>query len=139
MSLTVPLPRPPVADGRLPAHAPDRVRVNQVGLASATAYLLVWAVSLFLVQVLAVVLAHLALDRLGVLATVSSAAAAVLGVEEPAGGVLPALELTALLPWVLGAAAALSGLWLLATLGVVLLHNAVCRLTGGLRVRVVQD
>lgn len=140
MSLTVPLPRP----GSPVVHEPpqpvprDDLRLGTVGLGSALAYLLTWAVALFAVQVVALVMAHVALERLGVLASVSSALGAVLGDEEPAGSVLPALELAALLPWVLVGAAALSVLWLVASLVLVLMHNAVCALTGGLRVRVRQ-
>jgi hypothetical protein len=138
MSLTVPLPspRPPLADELPKGPTRDVVRLGRVGLGSAFAYLFVWAVALYLVQVLALLIAHAALDRLGVLESVSSAAAAVLGDDEPAGGVLPALELRAVLPWILIGAGMLSLLWLLASFTLVLLHNAVCTLTGGLRVRV---
>ena len=138
MSLTVPLPRPgsPVLHEPPQAVPRDDVRLGRVGLGSALAYLLTWAVALFAVQVLALLMAHVALERTGVLESVSSALSAVLADEEPAGGVLPALERSALLPWVLGGAAALSVLWLVASLVLVLVHNAVCALTGGLRVRV---
>ena len=141
MSLTTPLPRPrpPLPDEHTEGPPRDVVRLGPVGLGSALAYLLLWAVALFAVQVLSLVMAHLALERLGVLASVSSALAAVLGEDEPAGRVLPALELSALLPWVLIAAAALSVLWLVASFVLVLVHNAVVALTGGLRVHVRQE
>ena len=111
------------------------MRLRGIGLGSAAAYLLVWALVLFVVEVLVFWLAHAALDRLGVLASVSRAAATVLSQQVPPSGVLPALEFDALLPWALVIAAGLAGLWLLTSLSMVLVHNCICALTGGPRLR----
>jgi hypothetical protein len=56
--------------------------------------------------------------------------------QVPDTGVLPALEFGALLPWLLLGAAGLALLWLLTLLAVVLVHNGICAVTGGPRVRV---
>jgi hypothetical protein len=88
------------------------------------------------VEVLVLWSSHTALLRLGVLESVSRAAATVLDQPLPDSGVLPALELGALLPWLLVAAAGLAVLWLLTLLAVVLVHNGVCAVTGGPRVHV---
>lgn len=126
-----PLPAPPRA---VPDVVPA-VRLGAVELRSSAPYLLVWTVVLLVVQLLVFIGAHAALDRLGVLASVSRAVATVLGEEVPSSGVLPELALPALLPWAALAAVALALLALLGALAVVLLHNSVCRLIGGPRVR----
>jgi hypothetical protein len=115
-----------------------RVAVGRIELRWAAAYLLVWAVVVFVVEVLVLWSGYAALDRLGVLTSVSQAVATVLGDEVPADGVLPALELDALLPWLVGGAGALALLWLLTLLAMVVVHNGICALTGGPRVRTRQ-
>ena len=147
MSVTVPfrVSRQPRPDGPAPAPPdgipadprPGRVvAVGRLELRAAAAYLLLWAVVLFVVELLVLWSAHAALLRSGVLESVSSAVATVLDQSLPGSGVLPALELGALLPWLLVAAAALALLWLLTLLAVVLVHNGICAVTGGPRVRV---
>ena len=148
MSVTVPfrVSRQPRPDGPAPAPPPDgiaqdprpgrAVAVGRLELRAAAAYLLLWAVVLFVVELLVLWSAHAALLRSGVLESVSSAVATVLDQSLPESGVLPALELGALLPWLLVAAAALAVLWLLTLLAVVLVHNGICAVTGGPRVRV---
>ena len=153
MSLTVPFrpaaqrPDGDVSSGdRSPGAAPDRetsageppsrLRLGALELRSVLAYLVLWAVVLFAVAVAVLASSHEALSRLGVLASVSRAVATVLDLQVPDTGVLPALELGALLPWLLLAAAASAVLWLLASLTVVLVHNGICAVTGGPRVRV---
>ena len=138
MSLTVPFrvhaaPRP---DGDASAGDPPVLRLGRLELASALAYLLLWAAVLFVVEVLVLWGSHEALDRLGVLASISGAVATVLDLPVPDTGVLPALEFGALLPWLLLAAAGVTLLWLVTMLAVVLVHNAICAVTGGPRVRV---
>ena len=136
MSLTVPLPsRPPEQVARPPDTRPrGAVRVGPVTFGSALAYLLVWAVVLLAVQLLALVGAHVALSRLGALESLSRALDPLVAGEVEPGGVLPALELGALLPWAALVAAAVTVLGLVVALALVLVHNAVCRLTGGPRV-----
>lgn len=126
---------PPSGD---PAAQPGggQLRIGRVGLGSAAAYLLLWTAVVFAVEVLVFWGGHTALHRLGVLDSVSRAAATVLGDPVPESGVLPALEFAALLPWVLLAAGALAVLWLFASLSLVLLHNCICAITGGPRVQV---
>lgn len=142
MSVTVPfrVPRQPRPDGggatADPPPPADVLAVGRLELRSAAAYLLVWAVVVFVVEVLVLWSSHTALLRLGVLEQVSRAAATVLDQPLPDSGLLPALELDALLPWLLVAAAVLAVLWLLTLLAVVLVHNGVCALTGGPRVHV---
>ena len=139
MSLTVPfrVPSQPRPDGDASAGTPPtRLRLGALELRSAAAYLLLWAVVVFVVEVLLLWSSHQALDRLGVLASVSRAAATVLDVPVPDSGVLPALEFGALLPWLLLGAAASALLWLLTLLAVVLVHNGICAVTGGPRVHV---
>jgi hypothetical protein len=138
MSLTVPfrVPHQPRPDGDVPSSEPPaRLRLGALELRSAAAYLAVWAGVVFVVEVLLLWTSHEALDRLGVLASASRAAATVLDVEVPASGVLPALEFGALLPWLLLGAAASALLWLLTALTVVLVHNGICAVTGGPRLR----
>lgn len=115
--------------------APTRVRIGSLGLGSAAAYLLLWMLVLLGVQLLVFWGGYAALDRLGVLSSVSRAAATVLGDPVPASGVLPALEFSALLPWALIGSGALAVLWLVGSLAVVLVHNCICAITGGPRVR----
>ena len=140
MSLTVPFraSSQQPADGDVSAGDPvplAPVRVGAVQLRSALAYLVVWALVLFVVELLVLWSSHEALARLGILASISSAVATVLDVPVPDTGVLPALEFDALLPWFLIGAGALAVLWLLTVLAVVLVHNGICAVTGGLRVR----
>lgn len=151
MSLTVPFrpagqppdgdvsagPSRTAADGEAAAgEVPGRVRLGALELRSALAYLFLWAVVLFVVEVAVLATSHEALSRLGVLASISRAVATVLDLQVPDTGVLPALELDALLPWLLLGAAGSALLWLLASLAVVLVHNGICAVTGGPRVRV---
>lgn len=139
MSVTVPFrihrqPRPDGGSG--PPTPPDVVvALGRVGLRSVAAYLVLWAVVLFVVEVLVFWSGHAALLRLGVLESVSRAVATVLDDPVPETGVLPALEFGALLPWLLVAAAGLAVLWLLTLLAVVLVHNGIAAVTGGPRVR----
>ena len=115
---------------------PDTLAVGRLELRSVTAYLLLWTVVLFAVEVLVLWTSHTALLRLGVLESVSRAVATVLDQPVPETGLLPQLEFAALLPWLLAAAAALAVLWLLTLLAVALVHNGICAVTGGPRVRV---
>ena len=138
MSLTVPFrtsSQPPghgSGDGSLDVPpVPSRREVGAFELRSVAVYLLIWTVVVFLVEVLVLWTSHVALERLGVLGSVSRAVATVLGDEVPATGVLPALEIDALMPWLLAVAGALALLWLLTLLAVVLVHNGICALTGG--------
>lgn len=139
MSLTVPFQasseqRPA---GEVSAGAPPApVRVGALELRSTAAYLLLWAVVLFAVEVLVLWIGHAVLGSLGVLASVSRVVATVLDVQVPGTGVLPALEFGALLPWLLLVAAATTLLWLVTSLAVVLVHNGICAVTGGPQVRV---
>jgi hypothetical protein len=117
------------------AGAPrELLAVGRLELRSAAAYLLLWTVVLFVVEVLVLWSSHAALQRLGVLESVSRAVATVLDEPVPESGLLPALELGALLPWLLAGAAGLAVLWLLTLLAVVLVHNGICTVTGGPRV-----
>lgn len=141
MSITVPfrIPRQPQADGSTGTGPPPRqdlLTLGRLELRSVLGYLLLWAVVLFAVEVLVLWSSHTALLRLGVLESVSRAVATVLDHQVPESGVLPALEFEALLPWVLAVAAGLAVLWLLTLLAVVLVHNGICAVTGGPRVRV---
>lgn len=133
--------------GRQPPRAPEdlapadpgrpaALRIGRLDLGPVAAYLLVWSGVVFAVSVLVLWSGHTALDRAGVLESVSRAAATVFGEPEPDGGVLPVLEWSALLPWALAVAAALAVLWLVASLSLVLVHNGICALLGGPRVHV---
>ena len=138
MSLTVPFrthaaSRP---EEDVPAGDPPVLRLGRLDLGAALAYLLLWAAVLFVVEVLVLWSSHEALHRTGVLASLSRAVATVLDLPVPESGVLPALELGALLPWLLLGAAATALLWLVTVLAVVLVHNGICAVTGGPRVRV---
>ena len=139
MSVTVPFrisrqPRPDGGSGP-PPTPPEVVALGRLDLRSFAAYLGLWTVVLFVVELLVLWSSHTALLRLGVLESVSRAVATVLDDEVPATGVLPALEFGALLPWLLVAAAGLAVLWLLTMLAVVLVHNGIAAVTGGPRVR----
>ncbi len=138
MSLTLPFRTPSEQrpDGDVSAGDPPVLRFGRLDLGSALAYLLVWSGVLFVVEVLVLWSSHEALARTGVLASISQAVATVLDLQVPDSGVLPALEFGALLPWLLLVAAASALLWLLVLLAVVLVHNGICALTGGPRVRV---
>ena len=142
MSVTVPFrvhrqPRPDGSTGTAPPPPPqDVLALGRLELRSLLTYLLLWTVVLFVVEVLVLWSSHTALLRLGILESVSSAVATVLDDPVPEAGILPALEFGALLPWLLAVAATLAVLWLLTLLAVVLVHNAICAVTGGPRVRV---
>jgi hypothetical protein len=140
MSVTVPFrihrqPRPDGGSGP-PPTPPDVVALGRLDLRSVAAYLALWTVVLFVVEVLVFWSSHAALLRLGVLESVSRAVATVLDDQVPETGVLPALEFGALLPWLLVVAAGLAVLWLLTLLAVVLVHNGIAAVTGGPRVRI---
>ena len=130
-----PAPGEPVLPVPAPA-LPPQVRLGSFGLGSAALYLLVWAVVLFSVSTAVLVAGYVALERLGVLLSLSRTAATVLSQPLPESGVLPALEPAALLPYALVSSAVLALLWLVASLAFVCVHNAVSTLTGGLRVRI---
>jgi hypothetical protein len=132
MTVTLPSRTPPQPDTATPPG--DPVALGRLELRSVVPYLLVWTAVLFVVEVLVLWSSHAALLRLGVLEQVSRAVATVLDEPVPASGLLPALELGALLPWLLAAAAALAVLWLLSLVSVVLVHNGICAVTGGPRV-----
>jgi hypothetical protein len=121
------------AEGGVPGGS---LALGRLELRSAAAYLLLWTVVLFAVEVLVLWSSHTALLRLGVLESVSHAVATVLDEPVPDTGVLPALQLDALLPWLLAVAAGLAVLWLLTVLAIVLVHNGICAVTGGPRVHV---
>ncbi len=127
-------PAPGPTQGQLLRGHP--VQFGSVGLRSAAAYLLLWMLVLLGVEVLVFLVGYLLLARLGVLESVSAAAATVLGDPVPDSGVLPALELPALLPWAVVVGAALALLWLVTSLALVLVHNAICAITGGPSVHV---
>ena len=112
------------------------MRVGTIGLWSAVRYLVVWAVVLFGVLVLVLLGSYVVLSFLGVIASVSSALAIILDEPLPASGVLPALQPQRALPTAVAVSAVLSVLALGAALALVLVHNAVSALTGGLRVRI---
>lgn len=128
-----PGPAPPAAAGQ---GAPGRsdVRLGPVRMGSAARYLALWTLVLMGVEVLVFWVGYLLLASLGVLESVSAAAATVLGDPVPESGVLPALELAALLPWAVLAGAALALLWLVLTLSLLLVHNGICRIVGGPRI-----
>lgn len=119
-----------------PPIAAPQVRLGVVGLGSAAVYLLIWALVLFAVSTAVFVAGYLALERFGVLTSLSQTAATVLSQPLPESGVLPVLELSAVLPYALVGSGVLALLWLVASLAFVCVHNAVSTLTGGLRVRV---
>ena len=129
---------PAAAEPAPPATAPPEgsVRLGSVGLRSAAAYLFLWMLVLLAVEVLVFWGGYTALAALGVLESVSAALATVLGDPVPESGVLPALELPALLPWAVLGGAALAVLWMIMSLALVLVHNCICAITGGPRIRV---
>ena len=139
-------PRPDATPAPDAAPAPDAepvaaerrgsVRVGAISLGTASAYLFLWMLVLIVVEVLVFWAGYAALAHLGVLESLSAAAATVLGERVPDSGVLPALELAALLPWAVVAGAVLAVLWLVMSLALVVVHNCICALTGGPRVRV---
>lgn len=133
MSVTLPFRTPSQSD---PAVTPpaDPVALGRLELRSVVPYLLLWTAVLFVVEVLVLWSSHAALLRLGVLQQVSQAVATVLDQPVPDSGLLPVLELGALLPWLLAAAGGLALLWLLSVVSVVLVHNGICAVTGGPRV-----
>jgi hypothetical protein len=124
------LPALPPADESSASVVPASggwVRVGTVGLRSALSYLTVWA---------GVVFAALVLVVLGVTGSVSRAMAVLMDEQVPASGVLPALQPGHVLPLAVLVSLLLAGLWLVSSVAAVLVHNAVSRLTGGLRVRI---
>lgn len=112
------------------------MRVGAVPLDSAARYLVGWAVGIFAVLLVVLVLGYGLLSVLGVIGSVSRGLAVLLGQSVPSSGVLPALQATTVLPAILLLSVLLAGLWLVAAFGAVLVHNAVTALTGGLRVRI---
>ena len=119
-----------------PATPAASVRVGAIGLRSAASYLFLWTLVLLAVEVLVFWGGYTLLAALGVLKSVSAALATVLGDPVPESGVLPALELPALLPWAVLGGAALAVLWMIMSLALVLVHNCICAITGGPRLRV---
>jgi hypothetical protein len=132
-SRTVPTVRPTGVQGS------GWTRVGTVPLDSAARYLVAWAVGLLVVLVLVLLVGYGLLAALGVLGSVSRGLAVLLGEDLPSSGVLPVLQPGTVLPAVLVVSVLLSGLWLVAAFGAVLVHNAVTELTGGLRVRLRPD
>lgn len=112
------------------------MRVGAVPLDSAARYLVAWAVGIFAVLLVVLVFGYAVLSVLGVIGSVSRGLAVLLGQDVPKSGVLPVLQATTVLPAILVVSVLLSGLWLVAAFGAVLVHNAVTSLTGGLRVRI---
>jgi hypothetical protein len=112
------------------------MRVGAVPLDAAARYLVAWAVGICVVLVVVLVLGYALLSVLGVVGSVSRGLAVLMGQEVPKSGVLPMLQATRVLPAILFGSVLLSGLWLVAAFGAVLVHNAVTSLTGGLRVRI---
>ncbi|MFN2538428.1 MAG: DUF3566 domain-containing protein [Mycobacteriales bacterium] len=124
---------------RPPAEAEPEVQVwtevGTVSLRSATRYLTVWTAVLFVVLLLVLCGGYAVLLVLGVIASVSRALALVLAEPLPSSGVLPFLRPQAVLPVAVLVSAALSVLWLITAIALILVHNATSSLTGGLRVR----
>lgn len=112
------------------------MRVGAVPLDAAARYLVAWAVGIFAVLLVVLVLGYAVLSVLGVVGSVSRGLAVLMGQDVPKSGVLPALRATTVLPAIVLVSVLLSGLWLVAAFGAVLVHNAVTSLTGGLRVRI---
>ena len=140
------LPRTPErADGRVvdltarravPPPTASWVRVGKVSPRAAVRYLVVWSGVLFVAQLLVLVVTYAVLSSLGVIGSVSRALALVSDQPLPASGVLPALQPLHVLPVLVVVSLVLSLLFLVAAVGVVLVHNATTTLTGGLAVRV---
>ena len=129
-------PDAPAVEPAEPAPAEAAVRVGAISLRSAAPYLFLWMLVLLAVEVLVFWGGYTLLAALGVLTSVSAALATVLGDPVPDSGVLPALELPALLPWAVLSGAALAVLWMIMSLALVLVHNCICAISGGPRVRV---
>ena len=127
---------PPGAAPPDAAPPPRAVRVGSIALRSAAPYLFLWMLVLLAVEVLVFWGGYTVLAALGVLTSVSAALATVLGDPVPDSGVLPALELPALLPWAVLGGAALAVLWMIMSLALVLVHNCICAITGGPRLRI---
>lgn len=132
-SLSVPAVRP------VPAAGSGWMRVGTVPLESAAKYLALWAVGLMVVLLIVLLGAYALLSVLGVIGSVSRGLAVILGQDLPSSGVLPALQPQTVLPAALIVSVLLSGLWLVAAVGAVLVHNGVTHLTGGFRVRIRPD
>jgi hypothetical protein len=142
--VAAPAPRAAVRDGQLLTMSRTRaavapvtwMRIGKVRARSAARYFFVWTAVLFLAQVVVMTLTYAVLTVMGVTGSVSRAIA-VLGDEQlPSSGIVPALQPAHVLPMILVAALLLSLLFLVAAVGVVLVHNATTTLTGGLAVRV---
>ena len=101
---------------------------------SATRYLTVWAAVMFVVLLAVEVLTYVFLAALGVLSSVSSALALVN--DQGSSGLVPMLQPQHVLPLLVVISLLVSGLFLVTSFGVLLVHNATTSLTGGLRVRV---
>ena len=99
-------------------------------------YFVVWTGVLFVAQLLVLVATYAVLLSLGVIGSLSRALALVSDQPLPASGVLPMLQPLHVLPLLVALSLVLSVLFLLAAVGVVLVHNATTTLTGGLAVRV---
>jgi predicted secreted protein len=112
------------------------VRVGTVQLRSAASYLVLWAVVLFAVLVCVLVGGYSALSQLGVTGSVSRALAVLTDEPLPPSGVLPVLQPDRVLPTAVLVSAVLSGVWLVLAFAAVLVHNAITKLTGGIRVRI---
>ena len=82
-------------------------------------------------------LTYALLAVLGVLGSVSQALALVS--DQPSSGLVPPLQPQHVLPLIVVTSLCVSGLFLVASYGVLLVHNATTSLTGGLRVRVRPD
>jgi hypothetical protein len=121
------------------ASGSGMMRVGVVPLDSAVRYLLAWAVGICCVLVVVLVLGYALLSVLGVVGSVSRGLAVLLGQDVPSSGVLPVLQATRVLPAIVLLSVVVSGLWLVAAFGAVLVHNAVTSVTGGLRVRIRPD
>jgi hypothetical protein len=134
----VTMTRSPAAPAARPVPQPGNglMRVGAVPLDSAARYLVAWAVGICAVLVVVLVLGYALLSVFGVVGSVSRGLAVLMGQEVPRSGVLPMLQATRVLPAILLGSVLLSGLWLVAAFGAVLVHNAVTSLTGGLRVRI---
>jgi hypothetical protein len=133
------LPALPPADESSASVVPASggwVRVGTVGLRSALSYLTVWAGVVFAALVLVLLGGYVVLAMLGVTGSVSRAMAVLMDEQVPASGVLPALQPGHVLPLAVLVSLLLAGLWLVSSVAAVLVHNAVSRLTGGLRVRI---
>ena len=126
-----------VAVPRRPVPAPTAkqlVRIGRVEMSSARRYLALWSAVLFVVLCVVMLLTYVLLAALGVLSSVSHALALVN--DQGGSGLVPALQPQHVLPMIVLVSLLVSGLFLVASYGVLLVHNATTTLTGGLRVRV---